>query len=817
MKKILFLSIVAVIVVLFFGACSNAGKATQCIAVSGDDLLTEYGDLNIENIIENRLIIGYENMEAVYDFLDIFDGTVLTEVNELRAVVIETSKNVPELLKKMKGFKFEGIRYIEPSFKRTQIKSIVEDEPVISRNTGKDEYEDYQWGNRIIQSSYAPENGITGKNVVVAIFDSGCDGAHPDLSGQFVTGYDPLGDSLIAAGESVSYDTHGTHVAGIIAARANNGIGVAGVAPDARLMPIPIFQPWHPLYPATDLYIGDAFVAKGIIWAVNNGAKVLQHSWGGPGYSQILKDAFDYAISNGAVPVVSAGNHHIDCNWKMPGKYPGVIAAGASNVRDELAYFSTRGDFVSVIAPGERILSTIALNAVAEDGIYGEKPYGYLSGTSMAAPFVSGLAALLFEKYPNANAYQIRKVIEQSADIVKGYDGYSRDTGYGRINVKKALEIPLPGENGAYFIVNVTDSSGKTPLEGVAVGLRHENKRNYFANTNGEGEACFFSIDEGEYDIYVGGPDHLNPNSITHGEYEETDKTIYGYHVSGSSLLNVKLSSSFDATLRMPSKEGQYRVRLINSDDTEVFQEKYAIEDQLVTLEKPSDTKGYVRYMISVDSTSDPEQFAPVISENFESGDFNSPEWDWKMDLGGVVGMPPDPETFPLVQSNVVSSGNYAAQFHAPQMSNSSFGSTVTLAEGKEYMLYFDVRVSSYEDTCSVWDSDRFQLKVDGSFFRSFSPLTFYAMECGVKNWKTFAVPLSGGQHVLEFFFFRFSGEDVGENTAWIDNIRIIPIDDVDVEAKIVINDEVLNFSSNIAESRFIDNVVGNDEYFCVF
>lgn len=123
--------------------------------------------------------------------------------------------------------------------------------------------------------------------MVVAIIDSGVDSSHPDFLNSFVDGYDPVTGSIIPAGKSDAYVPHGTHVAGIVAANRNDHYGVAGLAPDALIMPIPIFQPG---------FIGDIYVADGVKWAVDNGAKILQNSWGGPGFSNILKDAFDYAL-----------------------------------------------------------------------------------------------------------------------------------------------------------------------------------------------------------------------------------------------------------------------------------------------------------------------------------------------------------------------------------------------------------------------------------------------------------------------------------------------------------------------------------------
>ncbi|MGI6477219.1 MAG: S8 family serine peptidase [Defluviitoga tunisiensis] len=105
-----------------------------------------------------------------------------------------------------------------------------------------------------------------------------------------------------------------------------------------------------------------------IVWAVDNGADVLSNSWGGGGYSNILKDAFDYALMNNVVVVASSGNDTTDQFWHYPSAYTGVIAVAASDARDEITSFSSRGEYVSVAAPGNNIISSIPVRLAPSEG-----------------------------------------------------------------------------------------------------------------------------------------------------------------------------------------------------------------------------------------------------------------------------------------------------------------------------------------------------------------------------------------------------------------------------------------------------------------
>ena len=214
---------------------------------------------------------------------------------------------------------------------------------------------------------------------------------------------------------------HGTHVAGISAASTNNGIGVAGVGWNVKIMPMKVLSGSGNVY--------DSWVASGIRGAVDRGAHVINLSLGGAGFSQTLKDATDYAISKNVVVVAASGNTG-SATVNYPAGNPNVIGVGATDSSDNIASFSTYNSTVDVSAPGVNIASTYYNS--------GQHAYAYMSGTSMAAPHVAGLAGLVKSKWPAYTVSQVASRIQNYSDD-KGSPGRDNYYGHGRINVQRAL------------------------------------------------------------------------------------------------------------------------------------------------------------------------------------------------------------------------------------------------------------------------------------------------------------------------------------------------------------------------------------------
>lgn len=281
----------------------------------------------------------------------------------------------------------------------------------------------------------------TGTDVVVAVIDTGVDYNHPDLrdniwtnTRETVNGRDDDGNGYIddiRGWDFVNNDNnpmddnrHGTHVAGIIAARGNNSTGVSGVNWSARIMPIKFLS-------AT----GSGSTARAISaieYAVANGAKISNNSWGGGAASQALGDAISAAERAGHLFVAAAGNNNgnnNDVNPTFPSSYPNnnVISVAATTNTDALAGFSNIGArSVDVGAPGASILSTVTNNG-----------YANLSGTSMAAPVVAGAAALVWAANPSLSSTQVKQAIMNNADQIPSLS--NRVASNGRVNVARAV------------------------------------------------------------------------------------------------------------------------------------------------------------------------------------------------------------------------------------------------------------------------------------------------------------------------------------------------------------------------------------------
>ena len=228
--------------------------------------------------------------------------------------------------------------------------------------------------------SYACGQGVTVAviDTGVACFDHGPFSKGTDLNGtRCVKGHDFVHDRDEAADDN----GHGTHVAGTIAQTTNNGHGVAGLAHCARLMPIKVLT-------------GGGFgtvadVASGIRFAADNGAQVINMSLGGRIKSKILEDAINHAIKKGVIVVAAAGNSRRSVEW--PAAYPGVFAISATDQKDNLAWFSSRGPEVAIAAPGVDVVQQTVCNGGKDHC----EIFGKFSGTSMAAPHVAGAVALL--------------------------------------------------------------------------------------------------------------------------------------------------------------------------------------------------------------------------------------------------------------------------------------------------------------------------------------------------------------------------------------------------------------------------------------
>ena len=273
-----------------------------------------------------------------------------------------------------------------------------------------------QWGLFAIGADHVWTT-TTGQGVIVAVVDSGS-GPHPDLAENLLPGRSILGTVETQDGRDIDASGHGTHVAGIIAAVANNGIGGSGVAPNAKILPIQVLD---------QAGQGDARdVAAGVRFAADNGARVINLSLGGATESSSLTQAITYANDKGVLVVAAAGNGGAADKPKWPASLDLTLAVTAVDQANNATNFDQRGEYIDLSAPGANVVSTA------------KGDYVTLSGTSMAAGFVAGAAALLFAAEPRVTNAQVRDILLRTATDI-GDPGRDVTFGAGLINMVAAL------------------------------------------------------------------------------------------------------------------------------------------------------------------------------------------------------------------------------------------------------------------------------------------------------------------------------------------------------------------------------------------
>jgi hypothetical protein len=264
-------------------------------------------------------------------------------------------------------------------------------------------------------------NLSTGAGVVVAVVDSGAQLDHPDLSGRLLSGHDFINDDSDPSDDH----GHGTRMTGVVVARKDNGAGLAGVAPDAMVLPVKVLGS-NGSGPYSD-------VAAGVTWAVDQGARIVSLSLVGSSPSSLLESAIAYATANGVVTVASSGNWGTD-QPGYPAAFDGVVAVGATTEGDARPTFSNYGAWLSLAAPGVNIVTT---------DVFGG--YSSSTGTSPAAAVVSGIFALLFAHEPGlTRAEAIQRVQDGATDL--GSEGWDPYSGHGRVDSYAAL---VPGQIGS--------------------------------------------------------------------------------------------------------------------------------------------------------------------------------------------------------------------------------------------------------------------------------------------------------------------------------------------------------------------------------
>ncbi len=367
----------------------------------------------------------------------------------------------------IKNYQFDGIEYFQPNYLNEF--SLHPNDPEFSN-------QQLHYDNCNIPQSW--DYTVGNEQIIVAIVDSGLHFDHPDLQNNIfinlneipddgidnddngyiddVNGWDfvdapelgsiALGDYLQQDNDPEDENNHGTHIAGIISADSNNEEGVSGISWNSKLLIIR-----SGFKTQSGGYLQDDDAAAGIIYAADMGADVINLSWGDTNYSQIIADACYYAYNKGSIIVVAAGNEGASPTHQIvyPAQFSTTLAVGAVDKYLELASFSSYGQQLDLVAPGQLVLSTYD---TSPDNFYNEQ-----SGTSMAAPFVVGAIALLLSVEPGLDFSEVRgRLISTTQDL--GEEGFDLEYGNGLLDVYSLLtddsspviEIITPQDNTGF-------------------------------------------------------------------------------------------------------------------------------------------------------------------------------------------------------------------------------------------------------------------------------------------------------------------------------------------------------------------------------
>ncbi len=373
-------------------------------------------ELNSKEVVPGRVIVILEDGEDRFD--PKWDTTIKSLGGKIVRRSVSNSANflVVELENTDKASTLEFIENI------TQVSGVRYAEPELIYHINfnpNDQYWSYQWGPEHIDAPEAWDIQLGNMDVSIAILDQGVQYTHPDLADRFTStiGYDFVNndnDPMPTADD----EDHGTHVAGIAAATINNNLGIAGIAGRCRLISLRICDPSGSCYLSNEV---DA-----LHWAADNGADVINMSLGGDTYSASLENACNYAWNQGCLLVAASGNEYAD-SISYPARFASVIAVGALDQDGTRASYSNYGPQLELTAPGTNIFSSAYPNM-----------YMYMSGTSMATPHVSGVAALVWSQYPSLSNEEVRTLLQNTAED-RGPSGWDQYYGFGCVNAYNAV------------------------------------------------------------------------------------------------------------------------------------------------------------------------------------------------------------------------------------------------------------------------------------------------------------------------------------------------------------------------------------------
>ncbi|WP_019586498.1 S8 family serine peptidase [Deinococcus apachensis] len=560
MKKI---SLAAVVLTATLAACgqqavspTGSGSTVSHPAFATIDPAQVVTTKSGEMYVRNQLVVNLRggSAEALASRLG---GQVLDRIPELDVALIGLPAGQDARTVGVRLMREGQVRYAAAQVVERRETPVFRDAGLSSQAANQvfDTLPQYALDSNHMNAQAAWDAGFTGEGVKVGVIDDPADVSHPDLWANWAgKAFDPVTnttytdvqawiDAIDGMDGKVDQKVdpeieHGTAVTSTIAA-AKDGKGISGVAPGAKFYTAAIFEPE---------FVGDYYVARAAIWSVNQGSQVLNNSWGGLGYSPLVKQAFDYALERNVTVVASAGNTARE-EWRNPSQYPGLISSAALDINNNKAGFSTFGRNVSVAAPGVDVLlaSPLFLN---KDGSRksgytapGGSGYQLISGTSFSGPYTSGAAAVILGAKPGLDPYQVRRLLEETADgsIGSNAAGFDRETGYGLIRMDRLAERlksgDMPQAGGAARVrVEVQTQGGYVPgiLADVILEGEGTDGAVYAVQTDADGYADFVSIAPGTYTLRVATPDL----SLTGGQTSERDTFVGKLTVASGSAIS---------------------------------------------------------------------------------------------------------------------------------------------------------------------------------------------------------------------------------------------------------------------------------------
>lgn len=435
---------------------------------------------------------------------EVIPGQYIVERRNGDIELVKTNKGIEELKKDSDIVSIEQNRVVSAFDSRSETKQAGASS-VIDGDVAQ-----LQYGDEMIRAPEAwemtPEETAT---VRVAVIDTGVDATHPELADCVIEGTTIIDTN--ASGDRYADDAkddhgHGTHVAGIIAAAWNNGIGIDGITGKTKIEILPIKV-------LNDAGKGSTYdIIEGIRYAADHGASILNLSLGSSASSKLEAEVVRYAQNKGCLVIAAAGNDSMNVALNWPASYEDVISVGSVDAREERSYFSNYGETLDVAAPGSDIISSIpksiAMQESAQGGtVYGNDRDGYYtswSGTSMAAPHVAGAAALYKAVNPGVTGADIGELITETARDV-GDIGKDIETGAGIVDaaamldgkvIKTPIKLKSPSE-GAELYEEVTLSAQVNPtmdIRSLKFYLDEEKEENIIAQTDCDENNSFYDV-----------------------------------------------------------------------------------------------------------------------------------------------------------------------------------------------------------------------------------------------------------------------------------------------------------------------------------